>query len=165
LSRTAVAAWHDNSIDKHAWLTGQATVASTQKQGGGKETHRSAHRGARPKTMAATRRRKPRLWQQGHHPEATTARGRHRAHDRAAEHSMAATSGLQTAIQPTRRRGGHRKHPGARAEAPTRLARADQAAGARSTGRSSTAMAAIGAEDDESPRSEGRARRGGAHAP
>jgi hypothetical protein len=47
----------------------------------------------------------PRLWQRGHHPEAATARGRHRAHGRAAEHSMAATSGLQVAIQPTRRRG------------------------------------------------------------
>jgi hypothetical protein len=60
---------------------------------------------------------------------------------------------------------GHRKHPGARAEALTRLAGANQAAGARSTGRSSATMAAIGGEDDESPRSEGRARRGGAHAP
>jgi hypothetical protein len=165
LSRTAVAAWHGNSIGKHAWLTGQATVASTQKQGGGGETHRSAHRGARPKTMAATRWRKPRLWQQGHHPEAAMARGRHRAHGRAAEHNMAATSGLQTAIQPTRRRGGHHKHRGARAEAPARLAGVDQAAGARSTGRSSAAMAAIGGEDDESPRSEGSARRGRADTP
>jgi hypothetical protein len=86
------------------------------------------------------------------------ARGRHRAHFRAAEHSMAATSGLQTVIQPTRQREGHRKHPGARAEAPTRLARADQAIGARSTGRSSAAMAAIGGEDDEIPWSGGSAR-------
>jgi hypothetical protein len=39
------------------------------------------------------------LWQRGHHPEAATARGRHHARGRAAEHSMAATSGLQTAIQ------------------------------------------------------------------
>jgi hypothetical protein len=28
LSRTAVAAWHGNSIGKHAWLTGQATIAA-----------------------------------------------------------------------------------------------------------------------------------------
>jgi hypothetical protein len=56
LSRAAATAWHNNSIGKHAWLAGQATIASTQKQGGG-ETHRNAHRGARQKTMAATRRR------------------------------------------------------------------------------------------------------------
>jgi hypothetical protein len=56
LSRTTVTAWHSNSIGKHAWLAGQATIASTQKQGGGEETHRSAHRGARQKTMVATRR-------------------------------------------------------------------------------------------------------------
>jgi hypothetical protein len=100
----------------------------------------------------------PRLWQQGHHPEATTERGRHRAHGRAAEHSMAATSGLQTAIQPTRRQGGHRKHRGARAEAPAWLAGVGQATRARSTGRSSAAMAAIGGKDDETPRSGGSAR-------
>jgi hypothetical protein len=46
----------------------------------------------------------PRLWQQVHHPEAAMARGRHRARGRVAEHSMATTPGLQTAIQPTRRR-------------------------------------------------------------
>jgi hypothetical protein len=59
----------------------------------------------------------------------------------------------------------HRKHPGARAEAPVRPAGADRAARARSTERSSAAMAAIGGEDDKSPRSGGSARRGGAHAP
>jgi hypothetical protein len=59
----------------------------------------------------------------------------------------------------------HCKHPGARAEAPARLAGADQAARARSTGRSSAAMAAIGDKDDESPWSGGSARRGRAHAP
>jgi hypothetical protein len=56
LSRATVAVGHGNSIGKHAWLTGQATITSTQKQGGGEETHRSAHRGARQKTMAVTRR-------------------------------------------------------------------------------------------------------------
>jgi hypothetical protein len=59
----------------------------------------------------------------------------------------------------------HRKHLGARAEAPARLAGADQAARARSTGRSSAVMAAIGDEDDKSPWSGGSAWRGGAHAP
>jgi hypothetical protein len=49
----------------------------------------------------------------------------------------------------------HHKHPGARAEAPARLARADRAARARSTKRSSAAMAAIGGKDDEFPRSGG----------
>jgi hypothetical protein len=59
----------------------------------------------------------------------------------------------------------HRKHPGARAEAPARPAKADQAARARSTERSSAAMAMIGGVDDESPRLGGSARRGGAHVP
>jgi hypothetical protein len=54
LSRTIATAWHNNSTGKHAWLAGQATIASTQKQGGGEGTHRSAHRGARQKTRAAT---------------------------------------------------------------------------------------------------------------
>jgi hypothetical protein len=44
----------------------------------------------------------PRLQQQGHRPKAATARGQRRAHGRAAEHSMAATSGLQ---HPSNRRG------------------------------------------------------------
>jgi hypothetical protein len=59
----------------------------------------------------------------------------------------------------------HRKHQEARAEAPARPAGADQATRARPTGRSSEAMATIGGEVDESPRSGGRARRGGAIAP
>jgi hypothetical protein len=165
LSRTTATAWHINIIGKHAWLAGQATIASTQKQGGGEETHRSAHRGARQKTMAETRRRS-----HGCGSKATVLRlrwrgGRHRAHDRAAEHSMAATSGLQTTIQPMRRQGGHHKHRGARAGAPARLTEVDQAVGARSTGRSSTAMAAIGGKDDETPRSGGSTRRGGADTP
>jgi hypothetical protein len=41
---------------------------------------------------------------------------------------------------------GHRKHREARAEAPARPAGADQATRARSTGRSSEAMATIGGE-------------------
>jgi hypothetical protein len=46
-----------------------------------------------------------------------------------------------------------------------KLAGVDQAAGARSTGRSSAAMAAIGGEVDETPRSGGSARRGEADTP
>jgi hypothetical protein len=60
---------------------------------------------------------------------------------------------------------GHRKHREARAEAPSRPARADQEVRARSTGRSSTAMASIGGEVDESPWSGGSTQRGGAVAP
>jgi hypothetical protein len=60
---------------------------------------------------------------------------------------------------------GHRKHREARTEAPARPTGADQAARARSTGRSSAAMAMIGGEVDESPRSGGSIRRGGAVAP
>jgi hypothetical protein len=50
---------------------------------------------------------------------------------------------------------GHHKHREARAEAPARPAGADHVARARSTRRSSEAMATIGGEIDESPRSEG----------
>jgi hypothetical protein len=32
LSRIAATAWHSNSIGKHAWLTGQATIASKEKE-------------------------------------------------------------------------------------------------------------------------------------
>jgi hypothetical protein len=59
----------------------------------------------------------------------------------------------------------HRKHREARAEAPARPAGADQAARARSPGRSSAAMESIGGEVDKSPRSGGSTRRGGADAP
>jgi hypothetical protein len=59
----------------------------------------------------------------------------------------------------------HRKHREARAEAPARPARADQATRARSTGRSSAAMATIGGEVDESPRLGGSTQRGRANAP
>jgi hypothetical protein len=60
---------------------------------------------------------------------------------------------------------GHHKHREARAEAPAGPAGADQAARARSTGRSSAAMALIGGEVDESPRSGGSTWQGGAVAP
>jgi hypothetical protein len=60
---------------------------------------------------------------------------------------------------------GHRKHRGAGSEAPARPAEADQAARARSTERSSEAMAMIGGEVDESPRSDGSTQRGKAIAP
>jgi hypothetical protein len=53
---------------------------------------------------------------------------------------------------------GHRKHREARAETPARPVGADQAARARSTGRSSEVMATIGGEVDESPWSEGSTR-------
>jgi hypothetical protein len=48
LSRTT--AWHSNSIGKHAWLAGQATIASTQKQGEEKELTggRTEEHGRRP---------------------------------------------------------------------------------------------------------------------
>jgi hypothetical protein len=59
----------------------------------------------------------------------------------------------------------HHKHQEARAEAPAGPAGADQAARARSTGRSSATMVTIGGEDDESPRSGGSTRRGRADAP
>jgi hypothetical protein len=59
----------------------------------------------------------------------------------------------------------HHKHREAGAEAPARPAGADQATRARSTGRSSEAMATIGGEVDESPRSGGSTRRGRAIAP
>jgi hypothetical protein len=108
----------------------------------------------------------PRLWQGGHHPEAATARGRHRVHGRAAEHStMVATSGLQGYRPADEAVKSHHKHRGARAEAPVRPAGADRAARARSTGRSSAAMAMLGGEVDKTPRSGGSTHRGGADAP
>jgi hypothetical protein len=50
-------------------------------------------------------------------------------------------------------------------EAPARPIGADRASRARSTGRSSEAMATNGGEIDGSPRSDGSARQGGAIAP
>jgi hypothetical protein len=75
------------------------------------------------------------------------------------------------------RRRGCRRHPtGEAAETPSEAPRrgqkpqqgwagADQATGARSTGRRAEAMATNGGETDESPRSNGRAWRRGAYAP
>jgi hypothetical protein len=108
--------------------------------------------------MAVTPSAQPRLWQEGHHPEAATAR-----------------SGIMlTAERPSTTPGGnvrvagfhptdeatksHRKHREAGAEAPVRPARADQATSARSTGRSSEAMATIGGKVNESPWSGGSTR-------
>jgi hypothetical protein len=108
----------------------------------------------------------PWLWQGGHHPEATTARGRHHAHGRAAEHStMVAMSGLQGCRPADEAVKSHRKHRGARVEAPARPARVDQAARARSTERSSAVMAMLGGEIDETPRSGESTWQGGADAP
>jgi hypothetical protein len=107
----------------------------------------------------------PRLWQRGHHPEAATARGRHRAHGRAAEHSTGGDVGVAGCRPNDAATKSHRKHREARAEAPARPAGADQAARVRSTERSSAAMVTIGGEVDESPRSGGSTGRGGADAP
>jgi hypothetical protein len=63
------------------------------------------------------------------------------------------------------RPSGRAQHQEARAKAPARPAGADQAVRARSTGRSSEAMAMIGGKVDESPWSEGSTRQGGAVAP
>jgi hypothetical protein len=91
---------------------------------------------------------------------------RHRAHGRMAKHSTwVRCRGCKHTVQPMRRRRYHRKHREARAEAPARPAGADRASRARSTQRSSEAMATNGGETNGSPRSDGSARRGGANAP
>jgi hypothetical protein len=115
--------------------------------------------------MAATPSAQPWLWQGGHHPEAATARS---CIVLTAERPSTAPGGDVGVIacRPTdEATKGHRKHRGARAEAPVRPAGADQAARARSTRRSSEAMATIGGEVDESPRSGGSTQRGEAIAP
>jgi hypothetical protein len=110
--------------------------------------------------MAVTRRRSHDCGR-----EAATARGRHRAHGRAAEHSTGGDIGV-AGYRPTDAvTKSHRKHRGARAEAPARPAGADQAARARSTERISAAMVTLGGEVNESSRSGGSTRRGGADAP
>jgi hypothetical protein len=91
--------------------------------------------------------------------------GRHRASGRAAEHSTGGDIGVAGCRPTDEAMKSHRKHREARAEAPAEPAGADQAARAKSTGRSSTAMATIGGEVDESPRSGGSTRRGGADVP
>jgi hypothetical protein len=164
LSRTTTTtAWHNNSIGKHAWLAGQATIASTQKQGG------------EELTGVLTREQDWRPWRQ-HDGAATVVAARPPSRGCTGEGAASCSRpsgqahhggdvGVATAIQPTQRRGGHRKHRRARAGAPAKLAGVDQPHGRDLLGRSSTAMAAIGGEDDETPRSGGSARRGGADTP
>jgi hypothetical protein len=82
-----------------------------------------------------------------------------------AEHSTGGDVGVVGCRPTDEATKSHRKHRGARAEAPARPAGANQAARARSTGRSLAAMAMIGGEVDESPWSGGSTRRGGADAP
>jgi hypothetical protein len=76
----------------------------------------------------------PQLRQQGHRPKAATARGATSCSWPSGRAQHGGDVGVAAAIQPTWRRGGHRKHCGARARAPARLAGVDQAARARSTG-------------------------------
>jgi hypothetical protein len=78
---------------------------------------------------------------------------------------MAATSGLQGCRPIDEATKSHRKHREARAEAPAGPAGADQVARERSTKRSSAAMATIGGEVDEFPKSGESTRRGRADAP
>jgi hypothetical protein len=105
--------------------------------------------------MAATPSVQPRLWQGGHHPEAVTVRGGivlTAERPSTAPGGDVGVAGYRPTDEATK---GLRKHREARAEAPARPARADQAARARSTRQSSEAMATIGGEVDESPRLEG----------
>jgi hypothetical protein len=132
---------------------------------GGEGTHRCAHRGARQKAIAATHRRSHSCGREATIQRLRWQGGRHRAHGRAAEHITGGDVGVAGCRPTDEAMKSHRKHREARAEAPTGPARADQAARERSTGRSSAAMAAIGGEVDESPRSGGSTRRGGADAP
>jgi hypothetical protein len=125
-------------------------------------TRRSAHRGARQKTMATTRRRS-----HGCGREATIQRLRRQGGGivLAAEHSTEGDVGVAGCRPTDVVTKSHRKHRGARAEAPAEPARADQAARVRSTRQSSAAMATLRGEVDESPRSGGSTRRGRADAP
>jgi hypothetical protein len=115
--------------------------------------------------MAATPSAQPRLWQEGHHPEAATARSGIVLTAERPSTTPGGNVGVAGCRPTDKVTKGHRKHREARAEAPVRPAGADQAARARSTGTSSEAMAMIGGEVDESPRSDGSTRRGGAIAP
>jgi hypothetical protein len=115
--------------------------------------------------MVATPLVQPRLWQGGHLPEAATARsGIMLMAERpsTAPGGDVGVAGYRPTDETTK---GRRKHRGAGAEAPARPAGADQATRARSTGRSSEAMATIRGEVNEFPRSDGRTQRGGAIAP
>jgi hypothetical protein len=82
-----------------------------------------------------------------------------------AEHSTGCDVGVVGCCPIDEATKSHHKHRGARAEAPARPAGADQAARARSTGRSSAVMAMIGGEVNESPWSGGSTQRGRANAP
>jgi hypothetical protein len=128
-------------------------------------THRWAHRGARQRAMAATRRHShscgreatiQRLWWQGGGIVLTAER------PSTAPGGDVEVAGCRPTDEATK---SHRKHREARAEALAGPAGADQAARARSTRRSSAAMATIGGEVDESPPSEGSTRWGGADVP
>jgi hypothetical protein len=75
----------------------------------------------------------PQLWQQGHRPEATPARGAASCSRPSGRAQHGGGGGVAAAVQPTRRRGEHHKHWRARAGAPAKLAGVDQAAWTRST--------------------------------
>jgi hypothetical protein len=107
----------------------------------------------------------PRLWQGGHHPKAGTARSGIVLTTEWPSIAPGGNVGVAGYRPTDEAMKGHHKHREARSEAPARPAGADQAARARSTGWSSEAMATIGGEVDESPRSDGSTRRGGAIAP
>jgi hypothetical protein len=114
--------------------------------------------------MAVTPSAQPRLWQGGHRPEAATARS---GIVLTAERPSTTPGGdIGVAGLPSDRQsgGGTTTRTEKREEAPARPAGADQASRARSTGRSSEVMATNGGEVDESPRSDGSTRRGGAIA-
>jgi hypothetical protein len=111
--------------------------------------------------MAATPSAQPRLWQEGHRLEAATVRSGIMLTTERPSTTPGGDIGVAGCRPTDEEMKGHRKHR----EAPARPAGADQAARARSTGRSSETMATIGGEVDESPRSDGSTRRGRAIAP
>jgi hypothetical protein len=76
----------------------------------------------------------PRLWQQGHRPEAAPVKGAASCSRPSGQAQHGGDIGVAAAVQPTRRRGEHREHRGARTGAPAKLVGVDQAAWARSTG-------------------------------
>jgi hypothetical protein len=115
--------------------------------------------------MAATRRRSHGCGRKATIQRLRRQGGRHRARGRAAEHNTGGDVGVAGCRPTDEATKSHQKHRGARAEAPARPAGADQAARAKSTGRSSAVMATIGGEVDKSLQSGGSTRRGGADAP
>jgi hypothetical protein len=91
---------------------------------------------------------------------------RHRAHGRTAKHSTwGRCRGCKPVVWLMRQQRYHRKHREAGAEAPARPTGEDRASRARSTGRSSEAMAMNGGKADGSPWSDESAWRGRAIAP